>query len=253
MSTSNPRHAVITGGGTGIGLAIARELASKGARITLMARDTERLERVAAQLAGAHVIALDVTREASVTAAFAEAASIAPVSILVNNAGGAFTASLPRTSLDQWNAMLALNLTGVCLCCRAVIDTMIAQGDGRIVNVASTAGLKGYAYTAAYTAAKHGVVGLTRALAAELGSKPVTVNCVCPGFTNTELVERSLSNISSRTGRSREEALAELVRFNPQKRLVEPHEVAAAVAWLVSDGAAAVTGQAISVSGGEVT
>ncbi len=245
-------HAVITGGGSGIGLAIARRMATAGYRLTLMGRRQERVEAAAAELPEAHPIAVDVTSEESVRDGFAKAAEIAPITVLINNAGAELAAPLQRTSLSQWHAMLAVNLTGVYLCTRQVVPGMVERKYGRIVTVASTAGLRGYAYTTAYTAAKHGAVGFTRALALELSRSGVTVNCVCPGFTDTDLVSRSLENISQRTGRNVEEAQKELERFNPQGRLVDPDEVAAAVVWLISADSTALTGQAISVSGGEV-
>ncbi|HEY5789496.1 MAG TPA: SDR family oxidoreductase, partial [Gammaproteobacteria bacterium] len=182
----------------------------------------------------------------------AAAAAAGPVEVLVNHAGAARSAPLQRTDLALWQQMLAVNLTGVFLCCRAVLPAMRERGWGRIVNVASTAGLRGYAYVGAYCAAKHGVIGLTRALALETAREGITVNAVCPGYADTEMTRATLENIRAKTGRSAEQALAELVRFNPQGRLVAPAEVAAAVAWLCAPDSAAVTGQAVAVAGGEV-
>ena len=251
------RHALVTGAARGIGAAIARALAGDGARLTLLGRNADALQRLAAALPGeGHGIAVaDVADEAQVQAAF-EAARGArgPLAVLVNNAGQAESAPFGKTSLELWQRMLAVNLTGSFLCCRAALpDLLAAAGRGRIVNVASTAGQKGYAYVAAYTAAKHGVVGLTRSLALELARKGVTVNAVCPGYTETDILRESIANVVAKTGRSEDEARAGFAAGNPQGRIVQPAEVADAVRWLCGDGAAAITGQCISVSGGEVT
>jgi NAD(P)-dependent dehydrogenase (short-subunit alcohol dehydrogenase family) len=245
-------HAVVTGGGTGIGAAVAAALAAEGARLTLMGRRPEPLQATAARLADAHALSCDVTDEAAVGAAFAAAAERGGrVALLVNNAGAAESAPLQRTSLALFRRMLEVNLTGAFLCSRAVLPGMIEAGFGRIVNVASTAGLRGYPYVAAYCAAKHGLVGLTRAMALELARQPITVNAVCPGYTETAMVEGALDNIVAKTGRSREAAIAELVRSNPQGRLVQPAEVAAAVAFLCRPENAAITGQALAIAGGD--
>ena len=251
------RHALVTGAARGIGAAIAQALAGDGARLTLLGRNADALQRLAAALPGeGHGIAVaDVADEAQVQAAF-EAARGArgPLAVLVNNAGQAESAPFAKTSLELWQRMLAVNLTGSFLCCRAALpDLLAAAGRGRIVNVASTAGQKGYAYVAAYTAAKHGVVGLTRSLALELARKGVTVNAVCPGYTETDILRESIANVVAKTGRSEDEARAGFAAGNPQGRIVQPAEVADAVRWLCGDGAAAITGQCISVSGGEVT
>jgi NAD(P)-dependent dehydrogenase (short-subunit alcohol dehydrogenase family) len=251
------RHALITGAGRGIGAAIAARLAADGARLTLLGRSLDLLEATAAALpasACAQAIACDVSDAAAVSAAFESARQrLGPLAILVNNAGQAQSAAFGKISPAHWQQMLAVNLTGTFLCCQAALPDLLAAGAGaRIVNIASTAGLRGYAYVAAYAAAKHGVIGLTRSLALELAGRGVTVNAVCPGYTQTDLVRESIQRIVSRTGRSAEAAQAELVKSNPQGRLVQPAEVADAVAWLCGEGAAAITGQAISVSGGEV-
>jgi len=248
------RHALITGGGTGIGAAIAVALSAAGAAVSLVGRRAAPLEEVAANLDRACAIVADVTREED-TATMVQAARAAhgPIDILVANAGAAESAPIGRLDLAHWQRMLGVNLTGAFLSVKAALPDLTRKGagGGRIVLMASTAGLKGYPYVAAYCAAKHGVVGLARALAVELAAAGVTVNAVCPGFTETPLLEASLANIAAKTGRSRGEARAELKRLNLQERFVKPEEVADTVLWLCTPAAQAVTGQAISVSGGE--
>ncbi|OAN52774.1 3-hydroxyacyl-CoA dehydrogenase [Paramagnetospirillum marisnigri] len=248
------RHAFVTGGGRGIGLAISRHLLSLGASVTLSGRDQARATAVAAECGGsAAAVALDVDDAASIQAAFAMAAErLGPVHILVNNAGIAKAAPFLKTDLTLWDDILRTDLTGAFLCTQAALPGMLELGWGRVVNVASTAGLTGLAYCAAYCAAKHGLIGLTRALARELAAKPVTVNAVCPGYTETEIVETTLDTIVAKTGRTRKDALADLVASNPQKRLIQPQEVAEAVGWLCLPGSASITGQSIAVAGGEI-
>jgi NAD(P)-dependent dehydrogenase (short-subunit alcohol dehydrogenase family) len=248
------RHALVTGAARGIGAAIARALAAEGAHLTLLGRNRDALAALARELPGEHGFAVaDVADEAQVRTAFEQArAERGPIAILVNNAGQAESAPFARTSLEVWQRMLAVNLTGTFLCTQAALPDMLAAGNGRIVNIASTAAQKGYAYVSAYVAAKHGVLGLTRSLALEVARKGITVNAVCPGYTETDILRESIANVVAKTGRSEEQARAEFAAGNPQQRIVQPQEVADAVRWLCGDGAAAITGQAISVSGGEV-
>ena len=251
--TLSGQHAIVTGGGRGIGLAIASRLAGLGAQVTITGRDAGRLTEVAAKLDGVRPAVCDVTDAASVASMVEEAsAAFGPVSILVNNAGQASAKPFLKSSLSDLRAMLSVNLEGVWSVTQAVLPMMIAARSGRVINIASTAGLIGYPYVAAYVAAKHGVVGLTRALALELATKGVTVNAVCPGYTETDIIAEAVANITAKTGRTEEEARAELARANPQGRLIDPSEVAETVAFLVSEGARGITGQAIAIDGGEV-
>jgi NAD(P)-dependent dehydrogenase (short-subunit alcohol dehydrogenase family) len=246
-------HALITGGGTGIGAAIATRLGSAGARITVVGRRPAPLEEIVDRLSAAQAVPFDVTEEAAVEAGIsASTERFGPVDVLVNNAGAAESAPFDRTTLATWRRMLEVNLTGAFLLSRAVLPAMVDRRRGRIVSIASTAALKGYAYVAAYCAAKHGVLGMTRSLALEVAQKGVTVNAVCPGYAETELLAGSVANITARTGMGEDEARARLVRSNPQGRFVSPEEVAETTAWLVGPNAGAITGQAIAVAGGEV-
>jgi NAD(P)-dependent dehydrogenase (short-subunit alcohol dehydrogenase family) len=242
------RHALVTGGGSGLGKAIALALADAGAAVTICGRNPARLAAVGHPRI--HGLVADVADEAAVARLYATATQArGAFDIVVANAGGTASASATRISLADWQAVLTVNLTGAFLTVQPALAPMIKAGAGRIVFIASTAGLRGYPYVAPYVAAKHGVVGLTRALATELAKTGVTVNAVCPGFAETELLTESIDRIVARTGRSEAEARATL--HNPQGRFVAPDEVAATVLWLASDAARSVTGQAISVSGGE--
>src|SRR6201996_6874213 len=245
-------HALVTGGGRGIGRAIAAGLAQAGATVTVLGRDRSALD--AAVTAGsAHFAAVaDVSDQSAVAAAIAEAAARQPIDILIANAGVAESAPFGKSDAALFRRMMDVNFMGVVHAAHAVLPAMKQRRYGRIVAVASTAGLKGYAYVSAYSAAKHAVVGLVRSLALELATTPVTVNAVCPGFTDTDLVAGSIDTIMKKTGRDRSDAIAELTKHNPQGRLISPPEVANAVLWLCGEGAGAVTGQAIAIAGGEI-
>jgi NAD(P)-dependent dehydrogenase (short-subunit alcohol dehydrogenase family) len=234
----------VTGGAKGIGRAIADRLAASGAQVCVIGRDTAALAAT-----GCPHAAADVTDADALCAAID---ALGPFDILVNNAGAAVSAPFGRHSRADWEAMLAVNLTACFTAMQHVLPGLVERGWGRIVSVASTAGLKGYAYTAAYCAAKHGLIGLTRALAIETARTGVTVNAVCPGFTDTAMVDRAVATISAKTGQSAADARSALTRGNPQGRLIAPAEVAEAVAYLCGDNAAGVTGQALALAGGEV-
>ncbi len=250
---SGARHAVITGGGTGIGAAIARSLAKDGNNVTLIGRRPAPIASLAEEIGG-FSYAADVTERFSVNAAFEKArVALGPIEILVNCAGDAPSGKFATISLDQWRATMAVNLDALFICVQAALPDLLAATAGRIVTISSTAGLKGYAYVAPYVAAKHGAIGLTRALAAEFASTALTVNAVCPGFTDTDMVARAVTTIGALTGRDEQAARAELARYNPQRRLIAPEEVAAAVSWLCRLDSQSITGQAIAVAGGEVT
>ena len=252
--SDRPRHALVTGGGQGIGAAVALELVARGHKVTVLGRRLEVVQALA-DTNPAHLLAVraDVADPAQVAQAVALAeAKFGAVDILVNNAGQAQTAPFLKMDMALWQQMLEVNLTGTMVCTQAVLPGMVARGWGRVVNVASTAGQVGYGYVSAYCAAKHGVVGLTKSLALEMAKKGITVNAVCPGYTETDIVRESIERLVAKTGRSAEEARAEFVKSNPQGQLVQPEQVADAVAWLCGEGASAVTGQQISVAGGEV-
>lgn len=246
------RHALVTGGGTGIGRAVAASLSMAGATVTVVGRTRSVLEEAVGNGVAAGYAIADVTEMASVEQAVAEAAAQrGPVDMLVASAGAAASATFLRTGDEMMRNMLDVNLFGFVHAVRAVLPGMVETGRGRIVAVASMAGTKGYSYLTAYCAAKHALVGCVRALAAETAKTGVTVNAVCPGYTATDIVENTIRNIQATTGRTREQAVAALVRNNPQGRLVASEEVAAAVVFLCSDQAAALNGEALPIAGGE--
>lgn len=247
------QHAFITGGGKGIGAAAAKALAALGARLTLTGRDLKAIEETAASLPDARALQLDVTDEAGIQRVHAAAVeAYGPVHILVNNSGIAETAPALKITPAMVRRLMEVNLIGALLCCQAVLPAMIAARQGRIINIASLASVHGPAYLGAYAASKHALLGLTRAMANETARQGITVNAVCPGYVRTGMVERGIETIMAKTGKSRAEAEAELVKHNPQGRLIEPDEVGATVAWLARPEARSVTGQAIVISGGEV-
>jgi NAD(P)-dependent dehydrogenase (short-subunit alcohol dehydrogenase family) len=253
-----PQRVLVTGATRGIGAAIAQALADAGWHVTLAGRARAALEEVRVTLTLAEGVAhdcveLDVTDAASVARAFTEVhAKGGALQALVNNAGAVETGPMARLAHDAWDRMLAVNLTGVFLCAQAALPPMLAARAGRIVNIASSAGQKGYAYCTAYAAAKHGVLGLTRSLALEVAAQGISVNAVCPGYTDTAIVRDGVARIVAATGRSEAEAMATFSQSGPLQRLVQPDEVAATVRWLCTEAPAALTGQALSVSGGEV-
>jgi len=256
LASLSGQHALVTGASRGIGAVVAAALAAEGAHVSLLAREAQSLARLAGQLGNdrALPVAADVTDGASVRGAFAAArARFGPVHILINNAGQAASAKFTDTDEALWQRIMAVNLTGTYLCAHAAVTDMLELKYGRIVNIASTAGLRGAAYISAYVASKHAVIGLTRALALEYATRNITVNAVCPGYVDTDIVKQAVATIRNKTGRSESEALAALVATNPQQRLITPEEVANAVLWLCRPGSQSITGQSLIISGGEVT
>ena len=253
MGTLTGRHALITGGGTGIGAAIARALASAGASVSIAGRRRAPLEKVAAGLENAVVIIADVTRELDCEAMANAARKIhGPIDIVIANAGMVDSAPVAKIDLAHWQRTIDVNLTGTFLTVKSVLSDITRKhsgASGRIVFIASTAGLKGYPYVAAYCAAKHGVVGLSRALSIELAQTGVTVNAICPGYTDTPLLANAVAKVSAKTGRSADDSRSAFARDNDNGRLISPEEVAQKVLWLCLPGADAINGQAISISG----
>ena len=245
MTTLAGKRVLITGGGTGAGADLARGFAAAGAEVVIAGRRLGPLEAVSAAT-GARAVQADVTNEASVKAMFAAAG---PCDIVIANAGAADSAPMLKTSLDQWNAMIAVNLTGVFLTFREGLRQM--TGWGRLIAVASSAGLKGYAKIVPYAAAKHGVIGITRSLALEVAKGPVTVNAICPGFLDTPMTDHSVDVIAAKTGRSLAEARAALEALSPQNRLFQPSEVTAAALFLCAPGSEGINGAALPITGGE--
>jgi NAD(P)-dependent dehydrogenase (short-subunit alcohol dehydrogenase family) len=257
MRVLQGRHALVTGGGSGIGAAIARALHAAGAAVTIAGRQKARLDGVASSMKGSAAVAADVTRGSDCEAMIAAAREAhGPVDILVASAGAAESAPFSRMDRGHWQRMLDVNLTGAFLSAQAALPDLLRDGANeglrRMIFVASTAALKGYPYVAAYTAAKHGVLGLTRALAAEYATSGMTVNAVCPGFTDTPLLDASVAAISSKTRRSADDARAHLAKDNAHHRLIAPAEVAQTVVFLCSPAAASINGQAIAIAGGQV-
>ena len=250
MKSLEQCHAFVTGGASGIGLAITRAFAAAGARVTIASRNIDRVNAVAAEIEEVSGVALDVSDPDNIASVFDVAG---PIDILVNNSGMAIAAPFHKVTLAAWSEVMAVNLTGVFLCTQAALTSMRERDSGRIINIASTAGLKGYAYIAPYAASKHGVIGMTRSLALELALTGITANCVCPGFTDTPMADDAVANITEKTGRSEAEGLAELTKHNPQQRLIAPEEVADTVLWLCQDSSRSINGQAIGVAGGEIT
>jgi NAD(P)-dependent dehydrogenase (short-subunit alcohol dehydrogenase family) len=251
------RTAVVTGGGRGAGAAIAGQLAAAGASVVVAARTACDVEAVAADIRAAGGRAVAVPCDVADPDAVAELARAASrtfrhVDILVNNAGIAFAAPIHRTPLAEWNRLMSVNATAAYLCVQAFLPAMLERHWGRVVNIASTAGLSGDRYISAYAASKHALVGLTRAAAAETAPYGVTVNAVCPGYLATEMTDASVGRIVEATGRSREDAWKALRDRNPQRRLLDPQEVAAAVLYLCSDAARGVNGEALVIDGGEL-
>lgn len=256
VSSLDGRHAFVTGGSRGIGEVVAGALLDAGARVTITGRNAEAVAATAERLGARGACrgeVVEVTDAASIRrAAEAARAAFGPVTIIVANAGQAESAPLHRTPDELWDRMIGVNLTGTFLTIRELLPDLLAAGWGRIVNVSSIAGLSGAPYITAYCAAKHGVIGLTRALGVELARKNITVNAVCPGYTETDMLDFAVTKIVEKTGRSVEEARADLTKGNPQGRFVTPEEVANTVLWLVSPGSESITAQAIAISGGEI-
>jgi 3-hydroxybutyrate dehydrogenase len=252
MATLDVHHAVVTGGGRGIGRAIATRLTRQGTTVTVIGRSREALEEAVAEGDAAGLEVGDVTDRAAFERAVESAASArGPISILVNNAGWAESGPFLKADISFFSEMWNVHVLAAVHATQMVLPGMIERGFGRIVNIASTAGLKGYPYVSAYCAAKHGLVGLTRSLASEVAKTGVTVNAVCPGYTETDLVRASVDRIAAKTGRSRDDAIAQITGGSPLGRLIRPAEVAASVVFLCSPDAAAVTGATIAVAGGE--
>ncbi len=252
MSALAGRHALVTGGGSGVGAAIAERFAAAGATVTIAGRRRAPLDEVASRHDGIHAVTADITDESSVAELFTAAVDHAgAVDIVVANAGTSSSQPFAKTTLDTWHKMLSVNLTGTFLTLRHAAPSMLERGYGRMICVASTAGLKGYPYVASYCAAKHGVVGLVRALSVEYARKGITVNALCPGFTETPMLDASVVNIVRTTGRSEAEARKALASSNPMGRFIQPVEVAEAALWLCGPNSDSINGQAVNISGGE--
>jgi len=253
MNTHQGRHALITGGGTGIGEAIALALAAEGCTVTITGRRIKALEATCAKAPGLHPLVMDVTDEASVVNGTAAAIKArGPVDIHVANAGIAETSAFVKTPLDFWRKVMTTNLDGVFLSCREVVPGMLASGWGRIITISSIAGLKGLKYGAAYSASKHGVIGLTRVLSEEYIDKGITANAICPGYVRTPIVARNTALIMKRSGLDHDAAEASMAASNRHAKLVEVDEVAAAAMWICGPGSHSINGQTIEIAGGQV-
>jgi len=246
------RHVLVTGAGTGIGEAVSRQLHAEGYRVTLVGRRPEPLATLSASLGkNAHAVTGDVTDRSSISSAFANAREhFGSIEILVNSAGMAPTAPFHRVDFADWQRTMDVNVNGVFHCSQIALQDMLGAGWGRIINIASVASLRGFPYVSGYCASKHAVLGMTRAVALEVATQGVTVNAICPGYVDTDIVRTAISEIVAKTGRTEEDAMQHFTESNPQGRLVEASEVASAVSWLCSDGAASVTGQAVAIDGG---
>lgn len=245
------RHAVVTGGGRGIGLAVATALKAQGARVSILGRDDAVLKQAVMDGAADDWRACDVRDEAAMAQACTELAAASPIDIVIANAGAVETGSFSSSDAERFRRMSEINLIGTVNAFHAALPGMLARRSGRLIAIASTAGHRGYPYVSAYVAAKHAVIGLVRSLALETARSGITVNAICPGYTDTDMVSGSLDAITSKTSLSRDEALAQLVKANPQGRLIAPDEIAAAVLYLCAEGSGAVTGQSLMINGGE--
>lgn len=253
MSIHKGRHALVTGGGTGIGEAIALALAAEGAEVTITGRRPEALADTAAKSPRIHPLVMDVNDETSVVDGTAAAISErGPITIHVANAGIAETSPFVRTKLEFWRKVMTTNLDGVFLTCREVVPGMLETGWGRIITISSIAGLKGLKYGAAYSASKHGVIGLTRVLSEEYMNKGITANAICPGYVRTPIVERNTELIMERSGLSREDAEASMASTNRHQKLIEVSEISAAAMWLCGPGSQSVSGQTVEIAGGQI-
>lgn len=253
MSDLSHHHALITGGGSGIGLAIAKAFLAKGARVTISGRNLERLDAAIVKLGGGTAAQGDVSVAGDITSVVEAArAASGPVTCLVNNAGIAESRAFAKADEEHWDRTIAINLTGAYRMTRALLDDLLAAEDGRIINIASTAGLKGFAYIAAYNASKHGLIGLTKSLAMEFAPTRLTVNAICPGFTDTDMAENAITNVMALTERDREDVTKRMLSNNPQGRLIDPGEIAAAACWLAGRDASSVNGITVAIAGGEI-
>jgi len=249
--TLRERHALVTGGGRGIGRAIAAALTQAGARVSILGRDEAALRDAVAAGVAADFAPCDVRDESAVSSALDHLSGRHAFDIAIANAGAVETGPFMRSDSERFRRMVEINLIGTVNLFHAVLPAMLEQRRGRLIAIASTAGHRGYPYVSAYVAAKHAVVGLVKSLALETARSGVTVNAVCPGYADTDMVASGLDTIAAKTGKSREQALAEMVRDNPQGRLIAPDEVAAAVLYLCGPGSDAVTGQSLMINGGE--